>query len=497
MTDDGAVTTTDDTATAQRSGVDDGPAAGPAAPSALVTSVAPTLLLLGLVATVVLRYSASSLNNTDTWFHLSLGDRFRDGWSLRHPGALTPFATSDWLPTQWSTELLASYAHSWFGLPGVAWLFGAFYLALIVTVYVVCRRRAGALASGVVTALVVFAASSTLSARPQVVSLVLLAVTVDAWLRTEDDGRPRWWLVPLTWVWATAHGLWSAGILVGLVCCVGLVLDRRVGRRAVVACFAVLALALAVTAATPVGPALLSSQLAVSARTSLIPEWGPTSFRTVAALVAAAMIAWLVALWSRRGTVPWTRLLLLLLAASWVLLVTRTVALGAITVAPMLAQSAGEALPRRRPTTTERRVERVGVALLCAAYLGVLAAVVPTTAATPAGVPTRFEPRLQGLPSGSTLLVEDGVGAWVEWQVPGVDPVIDGMLDAYPVDYIRRFYDFKKVAPGWQDFVARSGARDAVLLRGSPASAALQDQLGWKAVQRDRDWVYLEAPTSP
>jgi hypothetical protein len=497
LTDDGGVTTTGDATTTRRRETEEVVSERDVKPSPLLTSVAPALLVLALLAAVVLRYSASSLSNTDTWFHLSLGRHFRDDWSLGDPGSLTPFATSDWLPTQWSTELVASYAESWFGLPGVAWLFGALYLALIVTVYIVCRQRAGALPSGVVTGLVVFAASATLSARPQVVSLVLLAVTVHAWLRTAEDGRLRWWLVPMTWVWATAHGLWSAGVFVGLVCCVGLVLDGRVGRRRAVACFAVPLLSLAATVATPVGPALLTSQLAVSARTSLIPEWGPTSFRTVAALVAAGMIAWLVILWSRRGNVSWTRLLLLLLAAAWVLLVTRMVALGAVTLAPMLAQAVHEGLPRRTTAPAERRVERVGVALLCAAYLAVLAAVVPTTAATAEGVPTHFAPRLQDLPSGSVLLVEDGVGAWVEWQVPGVDPVIDGLLDAYPVGYIHQFYDFKKVAPGWQGFVARSGARDAVLLDGSPVSAALQDQLGWTVVQKDSGWVYLKAPASP
>jgi hypothetical protein len=497
MADDGGVTTTGEATTAPQAETDEVVSHDNATPTPLLTSVVPALLLLALLAAVVLRYSASSLSNTDTWFHLSLGRHFRDDWSLGHPGALTQFATSDWLPTQWSTEILASYVDSWFGLPGVAWLFGTLYLTLIVTVYVVCRQRAGALASGVVTGLVVFAASATLSARPQVVSLVLLVITVHAWLRTAEDGRPRWWLVPLTWVWATAHGLWSAGILVGLVCCLGLVLDRRLDRRRALLCLAVPLLSLVVTAATPVGPRLLTSQFAVSARASLIPEWGATSFRTIAALVAAGMIAWLVILWSRGGRVSWIRLLLLMLAAGWVLLVTRMVALGAVTLAPMLAQAIGQSLPGRTSTTVERRVERGGIAALCAVYLGVLAAVVPTTAAAPEGVPTQFEARLDALPEGSPLLVEDGVGAWVEWRVPGVDPVIDGLLDAYSVDYIRQFYDFKKVAPGWQDFVNRSGARDAVLLDGSPASAALQDHFGWTVVQKDRDWIYLKAPASP
>jgi hypothetical protein len=92
------------------------------------------------------------------------------------------------------------------------------------------------------------------------------------------------------------------------------------------------------------------------------------------------------------------------------------------------------------------------------------------------------------------VLVEDGIGGWMEWQVPQVHPVIDGMLDAYPVGYIRDFLAMTRVEPGWRGFVEGSGARAAVLDRGSPLSAAMQERLGWHVVQRDRSWLYLEAP---
>lgn len=82
----------------------------------------------------------------------------------------------------------------------------------------------------------------------------------------------------------------------------------------------------------------------------------------------------------------------------------------------------------------------------------------------------------------------------MEWAVPDVDPVIDGMLDAYPVDYIKDFTDFKAVKPGWQKFLADSHARVAVLSKDSSVSAAMQDQLHWTVAQKDADWVYLVAP---
>jgi hypothetical protein len=352
---------------------------------------------------------------------------------------------------------------------------------------------------------VVLGVAPALSARPQVVSLVLLAVTVAAWLRTVDDGVARWWLVPLTWVWATAHGLWSAGVVLGVVCCVGLVLDhRRRGRPS----WAVLAVPVAQVVAallTPVGPRLLLSQLAVSARTSMIPEWGPPSFRSLTSLSVALMVALTLVLWARTGRVSWARLGLLLLAGVWTLTVARMVALGAVVAAPLLAGAVEQALsatPRRvgvgvGPGRTVGGGERRGLLLLAVGYLVVLAVAAPRAVTAPVDVPSGLVPELKALPAGSPLLVEDGIGAWVEWRTPQVHPVIDGLLDAYPVPYIRRFFAATRVEPGWRGFVADSGARSGVLDAGSPLSAALHDQLGWRTRARDGRWVFMVAPGTP
>ena len=70
-----------------------------------------------------------------------------------------------------------------------------------------------------------------LSARPQVISYVLVVITVDAWLRAADDSRARWWLVPMTWVWAMCHGMWPVGIAIGGIVLIGMALDRRTTMR--------------------------------------------------------------------------------------------------------------------------------------------------------------------------------------------------------------------------------------------------------------------------
>jgi len=459
---------------------------------------------LSLVTMLVLmagltRYAAAPLENPDTWFHLRIGEQLSGPWSLTHPGQLSSFGDVAWVPTQWSTEMLAARFEAWFGLPGVAWFFGALYLALALCVRAACRREAAALPATVATGACLLAASSAISARPQVVSLVLLAVVVAGWLSAGRGGRLPYHLVPLTWVWATAHGMWSTGVVVSAVCCAGLLLDRRrdgtVTKGLALRAASVPLLGLGAACLTPIGPRLLTSQLTVAHRATYISEWAPTSFREPAALVLAAMVAAVVVCYSLRPGVSWMRLLLLLLACGQAALVSRMVACSAVLVAPLLAAEL-HLLLRSHPGIRSPwpRAERPVVLGGAAVLLACLAAVVPHTAADPAGVPVAFDARLSALPAGSPVVVTDGVGSWLEWRHPELDPLVDGMFDAYPVEHLRQVADLLHVRPGWQRFVTRTGARTAVLLEGTSLGDAMVHQLGWRVVQHSAGYVLLTRP---
>jgi hypothetical protein len=471
----------------------------PLAPSAntLPTHLVGVLSMLTLLMLMIwlTRRAARPLHNPDTWFHLRIGREFWGDWSITDPGSLSSFATASWVPTQWSTQMLAAAMESRFGLPGVAWLFGALSLALVVAVYLVCRSQGGTLPAALATGVVMIAAMPSLSARPQVVSLILFVVLVGAWLRAADGGRPPWLLIPMTWFWATAHGLWTAGVLFGLVVCVGLILDRRIAMRKAASFLAVPVGSLMAACLTPVGPGLLTSQLVVGQRAPLIGEWGPTSFREFPALLAAIFVATVILLWCRRNRVEWTPLLMLLLAGAWILTVIRMVPFGVIAVAPMFVRAFTDLIDRRHRPRRPSALESVALGGGFAVCLVALALAVPQSAQEPANVPNRFEPALSQLPAGSTVLVEDPTGAWIEWRFPDLSPVIDGMFDAYTVAHMEEYKAFRNVEPGWTGFVGRSNASIAVLLDGSPLSAAMQSQLEWEVVQRDQDWVMLIAPS--
>ncbi len=53
---------------------------------------------------------------------------------------MSTFATAHWLPTQWLSEVVMARTEDWFGLAGVAWLFGPQLVALMTTLYLVARR---------------------------------------------------------------------------------------------------------------------------------------------------------------------------------------------------------------------------------------------------------------------------------------------------------------------------------------------------------------------
>lgn len=460
------------------------------------------VLLLLLVVTVGASFP---LSNDDTWFHLRVGRGLLDGWSLGHPGRLSAFGDAPWVPTQWGSDITMAQVERWFGLPGVAWLFGALYVVLVLTVYLTCRGVAEPVPAAFATLAGVIAAQSAVSARPQGVTLVLLAVVVGAWLRAERTGRAPYVLVPLTWIWASAHGLWSAGVAFSGVCAVGLVADlasrRALDRSTALRLLSVPVLSLAAALVTPLGPRVLTGQVAVGHRSSSIVEWGATSFREPHAVVLAAMVAVTVMCWARAGGVPWMRLLLLLAACGAAASVSRLVACAAVVLAPLLAGALSDRVRAERkavPRRTQRgagRTELLVLGVASALLLTWLAVQVPRSADRAGGVPSAFGSRLRQLPPGSAVAVDSGVGSWVEWRYPGLDPFIDGMLDAYPVGYIERWQDFVRVAPGWQGFLRGSQARVAVLVAGSPLSDAMQHQLHWRAVQHTGTWVYLVAPT--
>lgn len=444
---------------------------------------------------VVLIMAIRPVRDVDAWWHLKTGMFVLNGGAFVGPDPWVPFATRPFILTQWLPEVIAFKGYEWFGLPAVAWL-RCVGILLILSAILWCTRRVADTVPALITALAALVGTGgSLAERPQLVSFVLLAVWVGASWRTAEDLRPRWWLVPLTWVWALSHGMWATGIGVGIIVIVGLLLDRRVDLRQAGRMMVVPLASLAAVALTPVGPRLLLTPFEVAENaTSSIQEWQPTSvFGSIFAIVTMILLAGAVVGWVRSNSVPpWWQIGLAAVAFVSTLAMGRTVPVGAIISAP-LAATALQGLRRSAPHPLPRRsLERWWVLIAIAALIAI--PVSAGLAKKPALTPEGLRPALAALPAGSVVLNDFGVSGWLLWAEPDLVPVVDLRSEIYSKEYIADYNNAEQVRQGWQKYVKRVKPTYALLRTEAPLRLALQDALHWTTVKQDSGYVLLKAP---
>jgi hypothetical protein len=458
---------------------------------AVVPRWMPFLLVVGLMG-MAARQGLRPIGDPDTWWHLRLGDEIWHHWNLTDPAPWTRFATEHWVATQWLPEVVASRIGHLFGLPGVVWLLCAGLVLLTAVLYLVCRGEADVVAAATATFVAFLGMSATLTPRPQLVSFILLLIVTSAWLRTARDLRPRWWLLPVSWLWACSHGMWFSGIAVGSVVTVGLVLDRRVRGAVALRLLAIPITSLVIAGMTPAGPRLLLSPLKVAGVTQYITEWAPPSIHNLSPAATAVMITAVALIWARGQRVAWTKIGLLLLATFWALLSARTVTLGAATSAPLLAGALQSLVADHTPRATRREVVALGAGV--AAVMAVVTLLLPGPTGTPANVPNALNAPLDRLAPHTVIFNDFTLGGWLLWRHPSLEPVIDGRAEAFPRAQFQGYLRTLQVSTGWESFLKTTGSQYALVKDHSPLAAALEERLRWRALGRDDGFVLLAPP---
>jgi hypothetical protein len=450
----------------------------------LVLLIAPALLL-------------RPVSDPSPWLHLRVGDFLLGGHRFTSPDPWASFAAHTYQPTQWLPSVVTAKLYEWFGTPVLAWErvagIAALFLLLLWWLGSLARRWIAV----AVAALAMLGAWPTLTERPQLAGFLFLVPVLCAWWRTAHDHRPRWWLVPLTWLAACTHGVWATGGAVAALTTLALVLGRELSRREAARLCALLLACATAGAFTPLGPRLLLTPFQVSSQgRQFVLEWMPSSVRAPNVALTLLMIGLTWVLWIRVQRRPrlwelgwWLVAILLTLSMQ------RTVPIGAFMAAPLLA-SACDATLARQGSTLIRLGRGTMVAWLTAAVVGALVAV-PVAAARdtqPTGVPTSLTSDVRSLPPSTRVLVNGDTSGWLLFHAPQVEPVFDLRIEAYAPHEVRRYISAVAAEPGWRDYVADTGVTAALVLRTSPISAALQEQLGWTRIGTDAGLVLLEAP---
>ena len=458
----------------------------------------PLVLVCGALAWVA-RRAAAPVSDPDDWWHLRLGNDLIGQRSLSAPDHWSVFATVPWVPTEPVPEVVSAYVERWFGLPGLAVLFCAAGLAVVATIFVTNRAEAALLPSAVATVFTVLASVGSMTSRPQLVSFVLLPIVLGAWLRTERDLRPRWWLVPLLWCWSLCHGFWVFGVAYGLVVWAGIVLSRRADRGTTLRLLAVAVASGAVVALNPLGLRVLEAPFVVNSTSQYIAEWARTDFGLIWPLGAVVMILGTAVIWGvTREGVSWARVLILLSACFLVWDAVRLVIVAALVMSPLFARalttlverSGGRVEPVARGASRRELTLVGGWAVAC---LVVVAVVSPQTSDKPGDVPVGLDAALDRLPAGTRVFNDYDVGGWMAWRHPDLEHYIDGLVTPYSVEHVDGYGRVVSQAPGWYAVVQRSGAEVALLRADSAAAAGLRNK-GWTVEGTDDGYALLSRP---
>ena len=454
-----------------------------------------TLVVLAAVAGVLVAEAAVPLDNLDTYFHLRFGHEFLSGdWSLRDPGSVSSLATADWVPTQWLSEVVMAKTEDWFGLAGVAWLSGLLFLSLALVVYWACRRQAEPAVAALLVVLTLIACTSGISMRPQMVSYILVVVTIAAGSGPGTPGGAPWLLVPadvglddvprdVAGRDRDRHGRGARARP----------RPRSSARRTWPGWLAVPVLSAAVSLLTPVGPGLFPAVLRVGSRAKYFYEWSSAGLHQALGRDARRS-SWRWP-WCRDCGAPSG-------CRGSTSCCSGSRRCGRSTrCAPCRWRPAWPPRSLRPPCNrSSARGPRCSGASGCSSSggyvlaLATLAVLVPHTADEPRDTPPWLDGALGDLPAGTRVINDSGFGGYLMWRFPQLDVVMHGYGDLYTDDELERNADIEGVRAGWVEPGPGHRREYAVLPPDSPLAYNLREVEGWTVVEHGADLELLRAP---
>jgi len=374
----------------------------------------------------------------DSWLALVAG---REVWSggLPHQETLTAMSHgAPWVDQQWLSQL-ASYAIYRIGGLGLLGVTSVTMMTVAVGAAVLAARRRGARAWGVM-AMFGLCLTQILPAgevRTQAFAMPLIVATT---LLLSADSRRHtrrvYWCLPILVVWANLHG--TALIGAAMVCLRGLLLASDRWREAPARDSAwrrwrgPVALTLGAPLClliTPYGLSIVSYYQATMMNSGirhLVTEWQPiTSDLAIAVpfFILAGLVVWS---FGRRPTTTtvWEKVVLLVLAASSIMVIRNGLLFGLAALA-IVPASLDAALPRRPPRTVPVR-NRLNTAL-CVSTFAALAIVIMSTLLRPGAAFEHYSqrPRVLDVVRAATLrdptlkvFADVRFADWLLWRDP-------------------------------------------------------------------------------
>lgn len=460
----------------------------------------------GLITGLLLRVRTTP--DVDLWLHLRIGDFLRSGRRFGPSSdPLAVLADREYVPSQWFSQASMSAVYEAAGMTGIQVARLLLVVGLGSALLVACRLTAGPAAALFATSITMFAAAASWGERPQLAGMVLLALTTALWWRACVRGSVPWAVIPVTWVWTMVHGSWVLGVAVSMVLFFGGVLDRCWRGRTIVRVAAVPVLSVTATLMTPLGVHGLLEPFRVSAVARLTAnEWQrPALDNPLLLVVLAAAVVVLLGL-VRSSQHWWARAFTVVTSVVLALWMVRTIAVGAIVLAPALAHglahltrrpvphlgpksgNAGQANHGSRDPHPEWPAWVLAVALVLALGGSHIA-----TTNFGAPVSARVSAALSSLPADSVLAVDGRAVGWAQWAHRDRRPLRDLRAEVYSIPVATGYENFQEARSGWQKYADAQGMTSVLADRERPLDAALLGEPSWTVVAEDSDfrlWVH-------
>jgi len=446
----------------------------------------------------------SAYIDPDLWWHLQAGQDIVQSQSIPKVDSYSfTKAGEEWIAHEWLSEVFMYLIYRFSGWGGLLFVFS---VLITITLYIVYRRCEGKPYVAAFSILLAAASASPLfGIRPQMITLLLVAIFIGLLTRYSDDGQTKrlWWMIPIMFLWVNLHGGYVVGLgLIGLYM-VSLILDRK--WQLVPRLGLVLLLATAVVPLNPNGFRMFTypfETLSLAAVT-FIDEWASPDFHKLMFLPLALLLFSLLgslALSARRPQL--SELFLLLITAFGALRSARHIPIFALIATPILARHLWDIIVthkwERRFTGVE--VPATGFALifnlvfiLAPATLGVVRVshfvnnqlAYEAKNYPQAAVNFMLEKQLPG-----PIYNRYGWGGYLIRRLyPNYRVYIDGRADVYgdafTVEAVRT-YDGK---PDWRKPLERLGIRTVIITPDAPLSSLLREDDTWTKAYEDNQAV--------
>lgn len=165
-------------------------------------------LLILLYFTGIFFFTANTLPNFDTWFHLKSGEIFlqqgilhQDVFSQGAPNRL-------WYPHEWLFQIIIYLYTQAFGIPAIQYFIGFFATTQVLILFLFIRKvlKLGLLSSFFIGALYALFCYNFFTARPEIVGVTLLFSTLFILLTYLLTNKNLLWLtIPVIYFWTNVH----------------------------------------------------------------------------------------------------------------------------------------------------------------------------------------------------------------------------------------------------------------------------------------------------